>query len=311
MVKLFLVHFNYGECPDFYADFDINRAHVFEKADGSLIKVYWSPATDRWEISTRSQAFAEGPHAVGGTFREWVLRAMNLSEEEFQGSMMLMPEEFTFIMEYVGPENRIVSPYEKSEMVMLAVRDNQTGSYEDAQHAVDLLFGFGMNVRIAHEYKLSTFEEILQAAKDLPTLTEGYVCFDPVSGKRVKLKNPAYVAVHHLRENGVPSLKRIYFLVLENEQEEYLSYFEQDRKLFQPAIDDVQKFREYLEAEWVSVAHIEDQKTFALAVKDKHGSGFFFEAKKKKISALHAFDEATVDKKIKMFNIKNGLEIAE
>lgn len=176
---------------------------------------------------------------------------------------------------------------------------------------VEQFQNFGMNIRMALEYKLSTFDEIIQAAKNLPTLTEGYVCFDPVSGKRVKLKNPAYVAVHHLRENGAPSLKRIYELVLMNEHDEYLSYFEQDRKLFQPVIDDVQKFREYLEAEWVSVAHIEDQKTFALAVKDKHGSGFFFEAKKKKISALHAFDEATVDKKIKMFNIKNGLEIVE
>lgn len=122
--------FNYGEMPEFYSDFDINRAFVFEKADGSLIKVYWSPATDRWEISTRSQAFAEGPHAQGGTFREWVLRAMNLSESEFQFCMSNVGDkDCTYIMEYCSPYNRIVTPYENDIMILLAVRNNKTGEY--------------------------------------------------------------------------------------------------------------------------------------------------------------------------------------
>ena len=122
--------FNYGEMPDFYADFDINRSVVAEKADGSLIKVYFSPATNQWEISTRSQAFAEGPHAIGGVFRDWVLRAMNLTELEFQGAMVdVGNKDYTYIMEYVSPHNRIVTLYEKSEMVLLAVRSNSTGEY--------------------------------------------------------------------------------------------------------------------------------------------------------------------------------------
>ena len=122
--------FNYGEMPEFYTDFDINRSIVAEKADGSLIKVYFSPATNRWEISTRSQAFGEGPHAIGGVFRDWVLRAMGLTELEFQECMITSGNtDFTYIMEYVSPHNRIVTPYEKSEMVLLAVRSNSTGEY--------------------------------------------------------------------------------------------------------------------------------------------------------------------------------------
>lgn len=303
--------FNYGEMPDFYADFDINRSVVAEKADGSLIKVYFSPATNQWEISTRSQAFAEGPHAIGGVFRDWVLRAMNLTELEFQGAMVLFEQDVTMIMEYTGPENRIVTPYEKSEMVMLAVRNNVTGEYEDAQHYVDLLAGYGMNIRMAHEYKLQTFEDILVAARDLPTLTEGYVVYDPVSGKRVKIKNPSYVAVHHLRENGVPSIKRIFALVLENEQDEYLSYFEQDRKLFEPVIAEVEAYRQAMMSNWELVKHIEDQKEFALAVQKFKGTPFFFNAKKAKTSAVHEFDEAPVEKKIKQFNFKVAVEITE
>lgn len=303
--------FNYGEMPEFYADFNINRSVVAEKADGSLIKVYFSPATNRWEISTRSQAFGEGPHAIGGVFRDWVLRAMGLTELEFQGAMVLFEQDITLIAEYIGPENRIVTPYEKSEMVMLAVRNNVSGVYEDAQHYVDLLVGYGMNIRMTHEYKLETFDDILKAARDLPTLTEGYVVYDPVSGKRVKIKNPSYVAVHHLRENGVPSIKRIFALVLENEQDEYLSYFEQDRPLFEPVIAEVEAFRQTLIENWELVKHIEDQKEFALIVQKFKGSAFFFSAKKAKTSAVHAFDESPVEKKIKQFNIKVAVEISE
>ena len=122
--------YNLGECPEFYADFDISRAVVATKYDGSLIKVYWSPATNRWEISTRSQAFGEGPHAVGGIFRDWVLKAMGLTEGGFQDVMQSEgTKEWTYIMEYISPYNRIVTRYETSSVVLLAVRENSTGKF--------------------------------------------------------------------------------------------------------------------------------------------------------------------------------------
>ena len=122
--------FNYGEMPEFYADFDINRAEVFTKEDGSLIKIYFSHDTARWEISTRSQAFAEGEHTLGGVFRDWVLKAMKLTEDQFQECMKNTGDiDYTYICEYCGPSNRIVRIYEQDELVLLAVRNNQTGEY--------------------------------------------------------------------------------------------------------------------------------------------------------------------------------------
>jgi T4 RnlA family RNA ligase len=307
--------FNFGEMPEFYADFDISRAVVATKYDGSLIKVYWSPATNRWEISTRSQAFGEGPHAVGGIFRDWVLKAMGLTEARFQDCMYAsMDPAWTAVMEYTAPENRIVTRYEVAQMVLLAVRKNETGEYtsvENMDSLVHVLKREGMNVVNAATFPLASFEDIVKAAEDLPTLEEGFVCWDPISNKRVKIKASSYVAIHHLRDNGVPSAKRIYTLVLVNEQDEYLSYFPEDRKMFEPIVEDVEKFRQSLIALWPEVAGIEDQKEFALKVKDHKGSGFFFTAKKLKVSVIHAFDEAPIEKKIKMFNIKQVIEVSE
>jgi hypothetical protein len=40
--------------------FDAENCVMFEKADGSLMFVYFCPQTGRWEIGTRGTAFAEG-----------------------------------------------------------------------------------------------------------------------------------------------------------------------------------------------------------------------------------------------------------
>lgn len=304
--------FNHGEMPDFYSDFDINRAQVFTKEDGSLIKVYWCDATVRWEISTRSQAFAEGEHQLGGTFRDYVLKAMKLTEDQFQSVMNNVDfvydiDDCTFIMEYVGPSNRIVRQYAQNEMVMLSVRNNQTGEYLDVDTVDNITTlmsnvpNIPMNIRMVQTYVLDSFEAVIEAAKNLPCLEEGYVCFDPVSNKRVKLKNPSYVAVHHLRDNGTPSMKRILTLVLENEQDEYLGYFEEDRPLFEPAIAEVEAFKAMLTEVWETVKDIENQKDFAMKVKDLKGSGFFFNAKKLKVTPVHAFDAAEMNKRLSVF----------
>lgn len=77
--------FNAGECPDYYTDFSFQFCTAYEKADGSLIGVYYNPHTSLWEISTRGMAKAEGLHYMGKTFREMVLDAFGFDcEDSFQ-----------------------------------------------------------------------------------------------------------------------------------------------------------------------------------------------------------------------------------
>lgn len=122
--------FNYGEC-DTVESFKFDDVTVFEKADGSLVMLYWCPQTNRWEISTRGMAFAEGNHVFGlktdWTFREAILDAMNFSEDDFQKCMNTFDKEFTYVTEYISPFNRIVTKYETPMMILLAVIHNKTG----------------------------------------------------------------------------------------------------------------------------------------------------------------------------------------
>lgn len=296
--------FNYGEAPETYAELDISRAVVFEKADGSLIKIYYNPFTSKWEISTRSSPDGDVPFVGGGTFRDQILNVLGWSETEFQEKAEYLSKEYTWVFEYIGPENRIVTRYEKSQLVLTGLFDNKTG-HELAVACLisscDALIEFGWNVRLPEIYKLDSFERIVQAAKDLPTLSEGYVVWDPASKKRCKIKNPAYVAIHHLRENGALSQKRIFELVLMNEHEEYLTYYPEDREAFTPAINRVAFTKYEIESVWNSVKLIEDQKTFALDVKGLSFSWVLFSAKKLKKDAVIVFDEAETSKKLRLF----------
>ena len=298
--------FNYGECPEYYADFDISSSYTFTKEDGSLIGVYYNNFTSTWEISTRSLAKAEGDHISGGTFREKVLNAFGYeNEQHFQDYMNEKGAwENTYIFEYCGPSNRIVTRYENEEMVLTGIRSNVNGAWFPPEimerFASEFRFA-GLNVRAVKSYPLNSYDDVLEAIKNLPTLAEGYVCFDPVSGKRVKIKNPSYVAIHGLRENGALSMKKVYTLVLMNEQEEYLAYFPEDREAFAPAINQISEFIRHLEMSWMFVDDVTDQKQFALLVKNLRGSGCFFEAKKKGTTPMHVFNEMDMNKKLRLF----------
>jgi hypothetical protein len=96
----------------------------------------------------------------------------------------------------------------------------------------------------------------------------------------LKVKNPAYLAIAHLRNNGDLSLGRVSRLVLMGDEEEYLSYFPEDRKFFQPYIDARDHMWEDIERIWLEVKDIEGQKDFAMRVKDYPFSHIFFARRK-------------------------------
>ncbi len=122
--------FNYGE-SDTRETFSFADVRVYEKCDGSLVKVYFCNKTERWEIGTRGSAYAEVNHVFGlkqdWTFREAILDAMNFTEDQFQLCMASFSKNFTYVMEYISPWNRIVTRYDVPMVVLLAVIHNLTG----------------------------------------------------------------------------------------------------------------------------------------------------------------------------------------
>lgn len=284
--------FNYGEN---FTTFNPETAVAYEKVDGSLIKIYnWGGI---WYVSTRGTAFAESK--VNGwdvTFKDMVFKSLNItSEYEFQDLCNdLLNCTSTYICEITGIENRVVTRYQGYTLWVLAERDNETGEYFEVPTVLGDMFGF----TYPKTFKFNSIEACLETAKHLPDLQEGYVMYE--NGVPVcKVKSPAYVAVHHIRGEGL-SPKRIAELVVINEQEEYLTYFEEDRKFFTPYVEALDFQLKSAQHHYYKYCDIEDQKEFALYVKDYPYAQYLFQARKMKEKDIYkVFNASDTSRKVK------------
>jgi len=218
MSRSFDRFFNYNEDPR-TAEYKINKAVIYEKVDGSLINIY----SDDKElcIATRSMAFAEGETVQGPSFKELVLRTQpDLIENILNRFSKDFIKNNTFIFELCTKENRVVKQYDKDRLFLLGIRDKITGVF-NADWYVDQI-AYEINVDRPLEMKFNTYDDIIENISKLPAMDEGYVC--NWGDWRIKIKNPAYLAISHLRENGVISPKRVAKLVFLEDEGEYLGY---------------------------------------------------------------------------------------
>ena len=258
--------FNFGE-NGAGENCDFSKCNIYEKLDGSLINVYHYKGN--WYVSTRGTAFAESDvHGFRLSFKDLVYKALNVStQEEFNSmfdSLDLEHKEFyTFICEVTSRENRVVTHYEGYTLWLLAVRNQTNGSYLNKDHLKE--WAARNNIKFPIEYHFKSIDDCMKAIDELTDLEEGYVVYEdaPV----FKLKSPVYVAVHRLKGEGLTP-KRIIDLVNMNEHEEYLTYFEDDRKYFEPYIKAYEVLFDDINFIWEKYKMVGDQKDFAMYVKD-------------------------------------------
>jgi len=287
--------FNLGECPETQEHLDMAKAVVYEKVDGSLIKIYYYAG--EWHISTRGTAFAEAETAWGSTFRSLVLKALGCSEEEFQNraNRVLNPH-VTYVFEVTSVENRVVKVYPGYTLHFLGARVNKTGEYLNYEEQAMSMSGFG--ARLIGRYQFDSVEHCIETVKGLKDLDEGYVLYQqdkPVC----KIKSPTYLAVHRIRGEGLTP-KRIMQLVLMHEQDEYLIYFPEDAKYFTCYQESFRKLLTEMKTVWENTQDILEQKEFALAVCQYPYSACLFMARAQKGCPVHLFHQQREAFKIKV-----------
>ena len=299
--------FNYGEAPDLYADFSFDDAIVMEKADGSLIGVYYNPKTARWEISTRGMAKAEGEHLFGGTWRQKVQEAFGFKDEDdFQKRCDdIFWRTSTYIFEYCSPENRIVTKYDEAHMVLTGVRCKDTGEEADfigAQY-IGVMFG-DLRVRAPKIYSAENMDELVEYANSLPDLEEGFVVRCQKTNKRVKIKSKTYLVAHKLRGNdAVPTRKNVLSLVLEGEVSEWKLYFPEWASMTDECAAEVDAFLKEADALFYSNNYLTNQKEFAQSIQLSKfkGCSLLFSARKLESIPSKVFNALDISRKLKFF----------
>jgi hypothetical protein len=250
---------------------DISKSVVFKKEDGSLLNMWFY--RDEWHVSTKGSPDAGGQ--VGDnpfTFAELFWRVWNDRD-------LFVPDTLdhgrTLSFELCTLHNRVVCSQPEERVVLIGARDN-VGGRELHPYAYD------GEIETCKSYNLGNLEDIERTFKELPALEmEGYVVAQFLPDGRViraKVKHPGYLAIHHLKEGN--SKKRLLELVRTGEEGEFLSYFPE----YAPQFDEIRgKFEALvteLETAWETNRGIENQKEFALQVKDLRMSGVIFNVRR-------------------------------
>ena len=215
---------NYGE--SYVPEIDWESARIFEKLDGSLIKLWFYKQANTWVVSTNGTISADKAELMEDVARPKHIN--NYGELFLDGAERsglkwnILNKDYCYMFEVVSPWNRIVVPYDKTQVFHIGTRNMITLEevYED------------IGVLKPLEYQFGSLDECILNSEHLPFSQEGYVVQDK-NFNRVKVKSVQYVAAHHLRGNGQVTMKRIIEMCLiTKEQEEFLTYFPEYESYF-------------------------------------------------------------------------------
>jgi RNA ligase len=200
--------FNLGEREETQPNVvDITRPHtIFEKADGSMIRPLIIDGHVR--LGTKM-----GVTDVAMQAEEWLASQSN-NKELVEWLYRFCEVGLTPLFEFTSPENQIVLEYEKSDLILLAIRDNRTGQYSDLK-----LYETPFNVIGSYgsvEMKLNDYSDIIKGQKD----REG-VIISFADGHKIKIKNDWYVRIHKVKDL-VRYQRNIIDLVINNELDDVL-----------------------------------------------------------------------------------------
>ncbi len=157
---------------------------VFTKYDGSLI-ILWHDG-QAWRTATKGSLNSDQAQAAAA----W-LKGRDLSA--------LLPGS-TYLAEWISPANRIVVPYEREELVLLAVYDEL--GHEPLYPILEVIAG-QLGWRLAERHEFASLAELVAHTGTLPATFEGFVLRFQ-DGTRLKIKGDEYKRVHALISRCTP-----------------------------------------------------------------------------------------------------------
>jgi len=214
----FFKFFNYGE--PFADEIDWDSAVVEEKMDGMLIKVWNYKGS--WMISTKDTILAEKAilnsekRANFKNYNELFMAAL----EKINFNLNSLSPHHTYVFELVSPHNRLVVPYDTIDVFHIGARENASGQ----ELEIDI------GIKKPKTYKCNSIRDINEMTSQLNSCEEGYVVKDK-NYKRVKVKNPAYIATKYL-VGEILSYNKIVEIIKTNYVMELLVYFPEHKNLF-------------------------------------------------------------------------------
>lgn len=209
--------FNYGQGAAANVNWSDPNVKIMEKLDGTLMIIYFCPISNVWHAATRAVPEADllmdnQKYTFRTLFEVAVEKTLNLSFNDFTSKL---DKELTYMFELTSAYNRVVVEYKGPSITLLGARNINTLQEIDTND-IDLI------VPRARTYTLTNIDEILEyVSSQNPSEHEGVVVCD---GKfnRVKIKNPAYVIAHRLKDTISASPRNLLECILTGKDDDII-----------------------------------------------------------------------------------------
>ena len=198
-----------------------DTAKILSKEDGTMIQLYYDWHDMTWYAGTTGTANGEGEvnNKNGTTFNDLFWETVN---NKYTFNECLLNKDLVYVFELTTPYNIVVKPHGESSATLLAVRNRETLVELSGKDLEMVAISIGIPLVKSFDINASNVGHLLKTFEGMPWYSEGYVVVDS-NFNRVKVKNPAYVAVHHLK--GKTAEHNILTIVKTNEIEEFAATF--------------------------------------------------------------------------------------
>lgn len=233
-----------------------------EFIEGTMINVFFDPSigiTGGWEISTRNTVGATSSfykYPGSKTFRQMFMEAA--AECKLDINRLNPAMCYSFVLQH--PENRIVVPFNKPQLYLIAVYQIETSNGNITVKTRDIeeckyFFGQeGVLVKFPEVYEFATYSELIDkyASMNTPYSILGVMIHNKLTGERAKIRNPVYEQVRNLRGNQ-PKLQYQYLcLRKEGKVKDFLKFYPENKCEFSTFRDQVHLFTNTLYSNYVS-----------------------------------------------------------
>jgi hypothetical protein len=283
--------FNYGERHA--AAIDWSTAKVQEKIDGSMCILYHY--NGGWCVATSGMPDAGGDvNGMGMAFAElfwktWTAHGWQLPPNT--------AADMTFMFELTSPWNRVVVKHEKDSLTALAARyrGGEEVSIEQT-HVADF--------NPVRSFPLQSMDDVLKTFEAMsPLQQEGYVIVD-AAFRRVKVKHPGYVAIHHMKDGFGP--RRMVEIIRLGESSEVLTHFPEWREEFDKAKNTYEAVVDEIHADYDRLKDVPVQKDFAIEAVKTRCSAALFQLRAKRIaSAKEMFSAMPIKSLMRLLGLRD------
>ena len=271
----------FNDTDKYAAEIDWESANAEFKHDGTLVVIY----TYRGDyfIQTRGRANADGflPGDPTRTYNEAVMAILQKWAEKKDGDPFGLfkkhniNDSYTWAFEYVGPDNRIITPYKEDDLILIAAFDKYVPA-EVKSHYVDQ-FAFEYDIKRPDFRRVPSVEAAYELLDYMDVLEEGVVISDHRC-RRLKVKKPSYRTMARIENTAAEDLNAIRFaeIVLAGDARYVSKHYPEYSPILDFFDEVLVSLMEELQTVWLLYRVADSRKTFAEHVKRNPFSSILF-----------------------------------